>query len=125
LAAAAEIASNPEIDFSHYSPQELLTKIYGHSGFKPQQQDIIARILNREGHTLGIMPTGGGKSLCFQIPALLQKNLTVVISPLIALMKDQIDNLTRKGITVAHFVNSSISEQAKEEILIFVLQKKN
>ena len=124
MAAAAEIASNPEIDFSHYSPQELLTKIYGHSGFKPQQQDIIARILNREGHTLGIMPTGGGKSLCFQIPALLQKNLTVVISPLIALMKDQIDNLTRKGITVAHFVNSSISEQAKEEILIFVLQKK-
>lgn len=124
MAAALKIASNPEIDFSQYSPQQLLTTIYGHQGFKPQQQDIITRVLNREGHTLGIMPTGGGKSLCFQIPALLQENLTVVISPLIALMKDQIDALTKKEINVARFVNSSLSEQDKEEILHLVMQKK-
>ncbi len=124
MTAALKIASNPEIDFSQYSPQQLLTTLYGHQGFKPQQQDIITRVLNREGPTLGIMPTGGGKSLCFQIPALLQENLTVVVSPLIALMKDQIDALTKKEIKVARFVNSSLSEQDKEEILDLVVQKK-
>ena len=70
------------------------------------------------------MPTGGGKSLCFQIPALIQKNLTVVVSPLIALMKDQMDNLVKKGTNTAFFVNSSITESTKEKILGLVENNK-
>ena len=90
-------AENNKFDFSSSKPLDILKNIFGHNGFKPQQLEIITRILNREGNTLGIMPTGGGKSVCFQIPALIRENLTIVVSPLIALMKDQIDNLTKKG----------------------------
>ncbi|MBU1644030.1 MAG: DEAD/DEAH box helicase [Nanoarchaeota archaeon] len=100
-------AENGNHDYSKLLPLEVLRDIFGHNGFKPQQQEIISRILNKEGHSLGIMSTGGGKSLCFQIPALIQKNLTIVVSPLIALMKDQMDNLLKKGTNSAFFVNSS------------------
>jgi len=117
-------AENNKFDFSSSKPLDILKNIFGHNGFKPQQLEIITRILNREGNTLGIMPTGGGKSVCFQIPALIRENLTVVISPLIALMKDQIDNLTKKDIYTAFFVNSSISEDTKEKILELVEKKK-
>ncbi|MEK6984107.1 MAG: ATP-dependent DNA helicase RecQ [Nanoarchaeota archaeon] len=117
-------AENGNFDFAHLRPHEILKEVFDHNGFKPQQLEIITRILNREGNTLGIMPTGGGKSVCFQIPALIQENLTVVISPLIALMKDQIDNLTKKGIYTAFFVNSSISDNTKERILDIVEKKK-
>ncbi len=117
-------AEQGNFDFAHLNPNEVLKDVFHHNGFKPQQLEIITRILNREGNTLGIMPTGGGKSVCFQIPALIQKNLTVVVSPLIALMKDQIDNLTKKEIYTAFFVNSSISENIKEKILDLVEKKK-
>lgn len=117
-------AENGNHDFSNLTPLEVLKDIFGHNGFKPQQQEIITRILNKEGHSLGIMPTGGGKSLCFQIPALIQNNLTVVISPLIALMKDQIDNLVKKGTNTAFFVNSSITEGTKEKIIGLVESNK-
>ena len=117
-------AENNKFDFSSSKPLDILKNIFGHNGFKPQQLEIITRILNREGSTLGIMPTGGGKSVCFQIPALIRENLTVVVSPLIALMKDQIDNLAKKEIYTAFFVNSSISESTKERILYLVENKK-
>ena len=117
-------AENNKFDFSSSKPLDILKNIFGHNGFKPQQLEIITRILNREGNTLGIMPTGGGKSVCFQIPALIRENLTVVVSPLIALMKDQIDNLAKKEIYTAFFVNSSISESTKERILYLVENKK-
>lgn len=117
-------AENNTLDFSSSKPLDILKEVFGHNGFKPQQLEIITRILNKEGNTLGIMPTGGGKSVCFQIPALTQENLTIVISPLIALMKDQIDNLTKKNIYTAFFVNSSISEDTKEKILDLVEKKK-
>jgi len=117
-------AENGNFDFSHLSPLEVLKEIFGHNGFKPQQFEIIKRVLNKQGNTLGIMPTGGGKSLCFHIPSLIQKNLTVVVSPLIALMKDQMDNLNKKDIHTAFFVNSSISERTKERILELVEKKK-
>src|SRR3989339_819871 len=117
-------AENNKFDFSSSKPLDILKNIFGHNGFKPQQLEIITRILNREGSTLGIMPTGGGKSVCFQIPALIRENLTVVVSPLIALMKDQIDNLVKRGIYTAFFVNSSISENTKERILYLVENKK-
>ena len=117
-------AENSNFDFSHLSPLEVLKEVFGHNGFKPQQFEIIKRILNKQGNTLGIMPTGGGKSLCFHIPSLIQKNLTVVVSPLIALMKDQMDNLNKKDIHAAFFVNSSISDRAKERILELVGKNK-
>tara|TARA_Y100000310_G_scaffold155236_1_gene154716 strand:+ start:957 stop:3401 length:2445 start_codon:yes stop_codon:yes gene_type:complete len=117
-------AENGNFDFSHLSPLDVLKEVFGHNGFKPQQFEIIKRILNKQGNTLGIMPTGGGKSLCFHIPSLIQKNLTIVVSPLIALMKDQMDNLNKKKIHTAFFVNSSISDRTKERILELV-EKKN
>src|SRR3989338_6018562 len=117
-------AENGNFEFAHLNPHEVLKEVFDHNGFKPQQLEIITRILNREGNTLGIMPTCGGKSICFQIPALIQENLTIVVSPLIALMKDQIDNLVKRGIYTAFFVNSSISENTKERILYLVENKK-
>jgi ATP-dependent DNA helicase RecQ len=117
-------AENGNFDFSHLNPLEILKDVFGHNEFKPQQFEIIKRILNKQGDTLGIMPTGGGKSLCFHIPSLIQKNLTVVVSPLIALMKDQIDNLNKKDIHTAFFVNSSISLKIRERILELVEKKK-
>jgi len=117
-------AENGNFDFSHLSPLDVLKEIFGHNEFKPQQFEIIKRVLNKQGNTLGIMPTGGGKSLCFHIPSLIQKNLTVVVSPLIALMKDQMDNLNKKEIHTAFFVNSSISDRTKERILELVEKKK-
>jgi ATP-dependent DNA helicase RecQ len=116
-------AENGKQVFSQLTPGELL-KRFGHNGFKPRQEEIINRILNEEGSTLGIMPTGGGKSLCFQIPALILPDLTIVVSPLIALMKDQIDNLTKKNFYSAFFINSTISESTKEKIFDLIKKKK-
>ncbi|AOR23855.1 DNA helicase RecQ [Clostridium taeniosporum] len=85
----------------------LLEKYYGYKSFRKGQENIISTIL--EGNdTLAIMPTGGGKSICYQIPALIFKGLTIVISPLISLMKDQVDSLKDMGIQ-GEFINSSIS----------------
>ena len=94
----------------------VLKRVFNYDEFKHQQLEIITRILKKKGDTLGIMPTGGGKSLCFHIPSLIQKNLTIVISPLIALMKDQIDNLIKNEIYTAFFINSTISENTKKTI---------
>ncbi len=86
---------------------ELLRRFYGYKTFRPAQETIIQSLL--AGHdTLAIMPTGAGKSICFQIPALLMPGVTLVISPLISLMKDQVDALSEQGIS-ATFINSSLS----------------
>ena len=87
--------------------KQLLERYYGYTEFRPGQDRIIRSILSGN-DVLGIMPTGGGKSICYQIPALLLPGVSLVVSPLISLMKDQIDSLTQMGIS-ATFINSSIT----------------
>jgi len=85
---------------------ETLTKVYGHHAFRPGQRELVEGLLSGR-DVLGVMPTGSGKSLCYQIPALLLPGTTVVISPLISLMKDQVTALKLRGIDAA-FLNSSM-----------------
>lgn len=91
-------------------PLEYLKKYFNFSEFKPGQENIIKSIVSGK-DTLAILPTGGGKSLCFQLPAIISEKLTLVVSPLIALMKDQVDALGARGIP-STFINSSL--QTKE-----------
>ena len=91
-------------------PQEILEKYWGHKTFRSLQEDIIASVLNKK-DTLALLPTGGGKSICFQVPALCVEGLCLVVSPLIALMKDQVFNLRKKGIEAyALYAGQSRSE---------------
>ena len=76
---------------------EILQKYWGHQAFRPLQQDIITSVLDGK-DSLALLPTGGGKSICFQVPALAKEGICIVVSPLIALMKDQVENLKSKGI---------------------------
>ncbi len=98
---------------------DALRKYFGYTEFRPLQQEIITAILNKR-DVFVLMPTGGGKSLCYQLPSVMQDGLTVVVSPLIALMKDQVDSLGDLGIE-AEFINSSLNydqiEQVKSRLL--------
>lgn len=94
---------------------EILEKYYGYKNFRKGQDKIIESILKKY-DALAIMPTGAGKSICYQIPALLFEGITIVISPLISLMKDQVDSLNGIGISVA-FINSTLDSNEIQEIL--------
>ena len=97
------------------TPLHILKEKFGYNSFRLEQEAIIQSVLQQR-DTFALMPTGGGKSLCYQIPALLFDGLTVVISPLIALMKDQVDALRVNGIAAA-FLNSTQSYQEQNEII--------
>ncbi|WP_435275570.1 DNA helicase RecQ [Psychrobium sp. nBUS_13] len=97
------------------TPQQVLSQVFGYSEFRTGQLDIIEQALNHR-DSLVIMPTGGGKSLCFQIPALLMSGLTIVVSPLISLMKDQVDTLQANGVAAA-YLNSSQTREESMQVL--------
>ncbi|MGN0955355.1 DNA helicase RecQ [Dialister sp.] len=96
-------------------PSDVLKRYFGYDAFRPRQREVIDAILHGE-DVMAIMPTGAGKSICFQIPALLFPYGTVIISPLISLMKDQVESLTEQGIP-ASFVNSTIPYEESIERL--------
>ncbi len=100
-----------QVGDEQFSLKVALKKFFGFNEFRGLQEDVIKSVLNKE-NTFVIMPTGGGKSLCYQLPALVQPGTAIVVSPLIALMKNQVDAI--RGISkndgVAHVLNSSLSK---------------
>ncbi|MEM7035029.1 MAG: RecQ family ATP-dependent DNA helicase, partial [Chloroflexota bacterium] len=102
------------------SPQQALQKYFGFSEFRVGQEAVIERAVSGK-HTLLVMPTGSGKSLTYQLPAMLKPGLTLVISPLIALMKDQVDHLVENGIP-ATYINSSLPSQEIDQRMRAVLE---
>lgn len=105
------------------SPLEALKKYFNHTSFRGEQERIVNRLINERGHCLVLMPTGGGKSICYQLPAMLFGGGTIVISPLIALMQDQVDVLKKKNVP-AEFINSTVTpEKRKERLAKFINEK--
>ena len=99
---------------------DLLKKYFGYDSFRTGQSEIIKNILNSK-DVLGIMPTGAGKSICYQIPAMMLDGVTIVVSPLISLMKDQVDALNQVGIP-STFVNSTLSSFEYEQVIENIYQ---
>ena len=100
----------------------LLKKFFGYTSFRPLQADIIQRILQKE-DSLVLMPTGGGKSICFQLPAIYLPGTALVVSPLIALMKDQVEGLIANGIPAAA-LNSMMPEEEQQQVKQLCVQGK-
>src|SRR3954449_10675547 len=96
------------------APADVLKRVFGYDAFRGEQAEIIEHVV-AGGDALVLMPTGGGKSLCYQIPALVRPGVGVVISPLIALMQDQVDTLRALGVR-AGFLNSTLAPYARREV---------
>ncbi|MFR5880782.1 MAG: DEAD/DEAH box helicase [Cloacibacillus evryensis] len=99
---------------------EVLKKVFGYGSFRKGQQEIIEAVTSGR-DALGIMPTGAGKSLCYQIPAILSGGIAVIISPLISLMKDQVDSLIQNGVSAAS-INSAMDWESASDIFRGVRQ---
>ena len=99
---------------SNHSAQQRLHEVFGYSSFRGEQQAIVEHV-TAGGDALVLMPTGGGKSLCYQLPALLREGVAIVVSPLIALMQDQVDALQQLGVRAA-FLNSSLDAESAREV---------
>lgn len=113
-----------ELPLSATPPQnlsEILQNVFGHEAFRPFQKDIIDHILKGQ-DALVVLPTGGGKSLCYQLPALVFDGMTVVVSPLISLMQDQVMQLQNRGIRAA-FLNSTLSYSEQQTLMKRVKQR--
>ncbi len=93
--------------------EEILSSVFGFAGFRPGQAEIVAAVAEGR-NTLAIMPTGGGKSLCYQLPALMRDGVTVVISPLIALMRDQVRALRETGVAAGALTSGNTDEETEE-----------
>ncbi|AKR42051.1 DNA helicase RecQ [Methylophilus sp. TWE2] len=104
---------------ANQSPQHILQTVFGYNQFRHQQQAIVEHVISGQ-DALVLMPTGGGKSLCYQIPALAREGLAIVVSPLIALMQDQVEALQQLGVNAA-FLNSSLSAEDNNRITRQVL----
>jgi ATP-dependent DNA helicase RecQ len=104
------------------TPASILKDVFGYDEFRPLQREVIESVLAGQ-DTLAVMPTGGGKSLCYQIPALLQKGLTVVVSPLISLMKDQVEQLQAAGVS-AVVLNSTLTSDVYRRNMAMVYNGK-
>jgi len=102
--------------------KQVLKKYFGYDEFRPMQDEIIQTVLNKQ-DCLVLMPTGGGKSITFQVPAIINKGLTLVISPLISLMKDQVENLKASGVNAA-FLNSSLNTDEQLSIENDIIENK-
>jgi len=96
------------------SPLDILNHVFGYQRFHPLQEKVIRHVLEGK-DALVLMPTGGGKSLCFQVPALCREGLTLIISPLVALMKDQVEALKAAGVAAA-FLNSTQKAGDADEV---------
>src|SRR4249919_1830084 len=94
--------------------RQILKKVFGYDDFREPQAEIVAQVVGG-GDALVLMPTGGGKSLCYQVPALVRKGTAVVVSPLIALMQDQVAALKEAGVR-AEFLNSSLSWPEQQRV---------
>ncbi len=96
-------------------PLNVLKEIFGFDSFRPGQEEVIRAVLDGR-DTLAVMPTGGGKSLCYQVPALMREDLTVIVSPLISLMKDQVDSLLQSAVEGAATLHSGLSPEERWEV---------
>ncbi len=95
--------------------EEILKHTFGYANFRGQQKEVIETVLAGQ-DALVLMPTGGGKSLCYQIPGMVREGMTIVVSPLIALMQDQVSALQQLGIKAA-FINSTLSREQHTQVM--------
>ncbi|MDP7033346.1 MAG: DNA helicase RecQ, partial [Planctomycetota bacterium] len=97
------------------TPRQILRRVFGYADYRPSQEEIISEVLSGR-DVFVLMPTGGGKSLCYQVPALVMDGMALVVSPLVSLMKDQVDALVAQGVRAAYY-NSTLQEAEARQVL--------